>query len=68
MVVGVAWSFIYTAISLTVLVGLVNRLDTACEQRQAARIVLRKGFERDADWDSADQIWLDANYPAHISC
>lgn len=68
IVVGVAWSFIYTAVSLTMLFGFVGRLDAACVQRQATRVVLREGFERDADWSSADQIWLDANYPAHISC
>lgn len=68
LIFGCAWSFIYTAISLSLMVGLIHRQDVSCVQRQAARVVVREGFERDIDWTSQDQIWLDKNYPAHISC
>lgn len=68
LIFGCAWSFIYTAISLTLMVSQIHRVDQVCTSRKAAVSAVRQGFERSDGWSSDDQIWLDKNLPVLRSC
>lgn len=65
---GVILAFLYAALSVVLIHGLIGRQNELCVSRQASRSAIRQTFERDPDWSNADQIWLDSHYPAVISC
>lgn len=65
---GIIWSFVYTALSLLLIVNLNSRLEDSCTSRQAARTAIRQAFHDRNDWSDTDQIELDINLPPLVKC
>ena len=68
VIFGIIYSFIYTAISLFIMVDLSNSLQDTCVARQNARTAIREALAFDPDWTEANQIVLDLNLPPKVSC
>lgn len=68
LLVTVTWLFVYTSISLIVMVNLSNKLQDSCESRQAARTAIRTALSNDPDWTTTDQVQLDVNLPVKVKC
>lgn len=68
VIFGVIYSFIYTAISLVLMVDLSNSLQDTCVSRQSARTAIRTVLANDPDWTVSDQANLDLNLPVKVKC
>ena len=65
---GIVYSFVYTAISLFIMVDLSNTLQDTCNARLHARIAIREALSTDPDWTAVNQAQLDIALPPKVSC
>lgn len=65
---GIIYSFIYTAISLFIMVELNGEIQDTCVSRQMGRTAIRAAFISDPDFDSADFASLNLHLPPRVQC